>query len=303
MDPIEEGHGHIMNLKNHTDVFKNLFLNYNKKKKSPTIPIKLLMIKNIESAIDKLKSKEKENEYLVTEVRRHINIKNQILNSFGTKALNHYEETKNLEFKMKLDKKKLLFDYSRNAQKTFMKNKNYNSQKIINFPKITGRTKSDFPILFTEKSILNSKKNLLSNITNSYSFDNQNETSEIIKIKSNDISQSDSKLIENKEKVQNNNNESTTKDFNDNYFPKITKSPLKKENKKSNILNSKTNSKSKKNIQTFINIDFINKIQKLKENLINEEKKNMRYFYNNKYGYDVFKDTYNHLKQKFFDKK
>ena len=52
---------------------------------------------------------------MIKEVRRNIQIQNKILSSFGTKALKHYDEAKDIDVKVKISKSKFfnpLIDYN-----------------------------------------------------------------------------------------------------------------------------------------------------------------------------------------------
>ena len=65
--------------------------------------------------------------------------------------------------------------------------------------------------------------------------------------------------------------------------------------------------KSKESLNTsrkrriVIDNDYLNYIQKMKNKFLETEKRQERYFFNNKYGYDDFKLKYNYLKNKYFN--
>ena len=126
-----------------TKTFKNFILNYQKNENKNNINNRQLLLNDIESRLQIAKNEEKDNEYIINEVRKNIKFKNNLLNSFGKNALNHYSyDEPNNNIKIKLDKTKLfnpLFEYNSNISKYSGNKKNskkYNSFKIIKFPKI-----------------------------------------------------------------------------------------------------------------------------------------------------------------------
>ena len=283
----------FLNFPNTTSTFKKLIQKYHTRKKEDKHN-KRLLLKKIEAKIQELENEEKENDYIVNEVRRNAQINKEILYSFGTKALNHIDDIKKLNVTSKIDRSKFfepdIDNYSYRI--TDINDKRYKSlnaknkkDKIINLPQIIIKRR-------TIKK-LNNKRAYDSYSPfkkNEYSIDNKNESQ--AKINPFNIS------IDNKQK-------------NTDIFDYI--SPInKKEGQNLSIFSMKTplttdrdendskiNCFRKKNI--VIDNDYINYIQDIKNKFLETEKRQERYFGSNKYGYDAFKLKYNYLQKKYFD--
>ena len=301
-----------------TKTFKNIILNYQKNENKNKMNNRQLLLNDIESRLKLAKNEEKDNEYIVNEVRKNIKIKNNILTSFGKNALNHYDESNKYNIKMKLDKAKLfnpLFEYNSNIYK-YSRNRNnskkYNSYKIIKFPKISDSNSKN------KKKPLNTNliDNSISDIkVNESSYDNKNEFSEFEQNKSNDnlslniLMFSNKKNKDKKDKKENNINHCETsnnisensKNNSSNLFPFILKTPLRTERNNFSLNNKIFNTNFKKNNISILNFDYLNNIKNIREKLILEEKINHKYFENNNYGCDKFKIQYNYIKDKYFD--
>lgn len=305
---------------NSTKAFKNIMLKYQKNEKAKNMNHKKLLLKRIESKLKNVQNKEKENEFIVKEVRSNIELKKKLISSFGIKALNHYEDSKNMNIKIKLEKSKLfnpLFDYNSNKfniSKKGNSHQKYNSHKIIKFPKIIDKKENNYS---KKKNIL--KLNLLDNSIsaikiNEYSFDNKNDVSEMENNKSNDSLSIRKYIVSNKknkeeqEKKENNlyrcdtsNNlsEKSKINFSSNIFPNIIKTPLITERINSTVNKKKLNFSLKKKNRVF-NLDYLNDIQNIREKLLLEEKRNHKFFENNQYGCDNYKIKYKYIKEKYF---
>ena len=149
--------GEIKNLKeyinfpNTTSTFKKLIGKYHMKKKDSEKHNRKLLLKKIEAKIQELENDEKENDYIVNEVRRNAQLNKEILYSFGTKALNHIDEIRKLNVTSKIDKSKFFEPEKENNiyQVTDFNNKRfkslntkYNRNKIINLPKINLKSRN-----------------------------------------------------------------------------------------------------------------------------------------------------------------
>ena len=310
-------------LKNSTKTFKNIISKYNKKEKEKARS-KQLLLNFIQSKIKQIENEETVNEYIIKEVKRNIQIKKELLSSFGLKAINHYDEPKKINIRMKLDKFKFynpLIDFNKNIPNSSRESnfsQNYKSLKIIKFPKITNSININNRI----KSM--SKKKSIKNISrikiNDYSFD-KNDISEIETNKSNDtlsLSIKNNILLNKKykdniyyNKKENNFNicdtpnnissEISNKNSFSNLFPIINKSPLKTERNYSSFKNKKIQLGLKNKKTTILNFDYLQNIQKIKEKLLLEKEKKEKYFENNKYGCDKFRIKYNYLRQQFLN--
>ncbi len=191
---------------NSTKAFKNIMLKYQKNEKAKNMNHKKLLLKRIESKLKNVQNEEKENEFIVKEVRSNIELKKKLISSFGIKALNHYEDSKNMNIKIKIEKSKLfnpLFDYNSNKfniSKKGNSHQKYNSHKIIKFPKIIDKKENNYSKK-KNKLKLNLLDNSISAIKiNEYSFDNKNDVSEMENNKSNDSLSIRKYIVSNKKK-------------------------------------------------------------------------------------------------------
>ena len=263
----------LLNFQNTTSTFKKLIHKYHLKKNSLDKHNKKLFLKKIEAKIQQLENDEKENDYIINEVRRNAQINKEILYSFGTKALNHIDEIKKLNVTSKMEKSKFfepdkestniysITDFNDKRLKS-TSNTKYKKNKIINLPQII--IKSRNITKFNSKGICDS----------TYKNKNTDNKNEIIK---NSITPINKKgLTQNITLISLKTPQSTDREEND----------LKNNNfKKRNII---------------IDNDYINYIQDIKNKFLQEEKKQERYFGSHKYGYDAFKLKYNYLQKKYF---
>ena len=92
-------------------------------------------------------------------------------------------------------------------------------------------------------------------------------------------------------------------EFNTNSIKELT--PIKKRKEKSNdsiiLINPPLLTDRNRKESAKIDIDYINYIRTIGNQFSETEKKQERYFYNNKYGVDAFKIRYNYLTKKFFN--
>lgn len=307
---------------NSTKAFKNIILRYKKNNmKSKKLGNKKLLLKNIQSKIEKAQSEEKEKDYMIKEVRRNILIRDKIISSFGTKAINHYDDTKNIDIRIKIDKSKLfnpLIDYNSNLHNCYGKINNRhknNSHKVLNLPKI-----SYILNIKKEKKPININTFDNNNISlikvNEYSFDNKNETSEVETNKSNDntslrkiiLSSKNSNNGDYKTKENNLNQCNTSKNIGENsrinstsnLFPYIYNTPLTSERNYSFNNNKNNNIALNKKKKCILDLNYLDDIENIREKLLLEEKKKQKFFENNMYGCDKYKLKFNYIKEKYF---
>lgn len=300
---------HIHNLRtinciiypNSTKTFKNLLFKYQKMKKGKSLNNKFIL-KSIRKKIQKLDHQENEDDYIYKEIKKDMEIKKKILYAFGTKALYHLNEIKNINIPIKIEKSKF-FNHMKDLQQNNnsvsdhqsldikkslnnCKNKNtYNSHKIIYFPKII-KTRN------VKKSQSKSLYKTLSLMKNtSSSFGNKNDIPESEK----------NKNILNTKTIFNYCN--TTNGFNSPSSPNILKTNFNKTltEKNYNNKNSTINNSTFRRRKFEINKNCFNDLQDIKEKLLLERKKQKKYFENNNYGCDIYKLKYNYLKTKYFD--
>ena len=283
----------FLNFPNTTSTFKKLIQKYHTRKKEDKHN-KRLLLKKIEAKIQELENEEKENDYIVNEVRRSAQINKEILYSFGTKALNHIDDIKKLNVTSKIDRSKFFEpDKDINPYRiTDINDKRYKSlntknkkDKIINLPQIFIKRRN------IKK--LNNKRAYDSyspSKKNEYSIDNKNESQGKI----NPFNTS----IDNKQKNTDIYNYISPINKKEGQILSIfnLKTPLTTERDEND---SKINCFRKKNI--VIDNDYINYIQDIKNKFLETEKRQERYFGSQKYGYDAFKLKYNYLQKKYFD--
>ena len=97
-----------INFTNSTSTFRNLMHKYKNKLKISRDLNKDIIMNQIYSNIKKIENDERENDYIISEVRRNAQIDKEILYSFGTKALNHLNEVIKVNVTTKVDKNKFL---------------------------------------------------------------------------------------------------------------------------------------------------------------------------------------------------
>jgi len=282
-----------INFPNTTSTFKKLIGKYHMKKKDSEKHNRKLLLKKIEAKIQELENDEKENDYIVNEVRRNAQLNKEILYSFGTKALNHIDEIRKLNVTSKIDKSKFFEPEKENNiyQVTDFNNKRfkslntkYNRNKIINLPKINLKSRNIKNDVYKKAN-----DNISINKKTEYSIDNKNE-SQNKKSKINfsiDFKDKNGDILD---------IISPKKESPQNLSLFYNKSPLTTERESNDL---KNNILKKKPI--VIDSDYINYIQEIKSKFLRAEKKQERYFDNYKHGYDAFKLKYNYLKKKYFD--
>ena len=282
-----------MNYTNTTSTFKKLINKYRKKIKEEQEKNDKNFIQNkIQAKLQEIEREEQDRDYIISEVRRNAQINKEILYSFGNKALNHIDEIKKINVSTKLDKS---FFYEPDKESDLNDINQYMSKnntiktrnahdRIINLPKITRNRRLNYS---ENKSIHDS---ISINKKTEYSFSKKNNDSMDSKInKNNEINQRIRNLSPiGKKEISNNLNIS-------NY-----KTPLITDRESYDIkTTNRINTFRKK--QPIITNDYINYIQSIKNKFIDKEKKQKRYFENNKYGYDEYKLKYNYLKKKYFN--
>ena len=269
----------FLNFPNTTQTFKNILYKYHKRKKGNTKSDRRLLLKKVEAKIQELENDEKENDFIISEVRRNALINKEILYSYGTKALNHLDKIQNLRITTKIDRSKFFeidnenVNTGLNDSKTIRDNKSVgvkrNRKRLILLPKIA-----------KTRNIRNYDHSFSINQISDYSIDNKSITQR----KNVDIL---------------------------NLMTPIRKLPPQNMSlfyvKSTPVTDRDTNeAKSKESLNTsrkrriVIDNDYLNYIQKMKNKFIETEKRQERYFFNNKYGYDDFKLKYNYLKNKYF---
>ena len=301
-------------LLNSTKTFRNLISRYHRKQREQkeNSNFKQRLYKNIENNLQRLESEEHDDEYIIKEVRKDVELKRKILFSFGTKALKHYDEIKNLKVKTKINKSKFfdpLSDYSMNFSKTLVDGDNNERKyvdRIIHFPKI-----ADIDQKTSKNQSIYNSISLLKQLENSSVFEEQNKTSDSFMTgKYTPSAKKDKEKDKDKDKGNinyycntfNNISSITNKDSSTNFLSKILSPPFQNGRERSFSKNRTFSKGYKENkYKYFIDQNYINYINTMKTRFAYQERKRERYFDNNHYGCDEFKLKYDYLNKKFFN--
>ena len=292
-----------INITNTSVAFRGIMNKYRKKLKLSRDFNKDIIIKQIYSKIQQIENNERENDYIISEVRRNAQINQEILYSFGTKALNHLNEVIKVNITSKIDKNKFLGinEYKNKPikkiklrkEKNYLYNnynKNNNNNKFIILPKILKTHNS--------KELNNSKNSSKNkNPKNNIIIDNNN--SKISKNRRKNVLQKYSYSSFKKDKSIDINPSSNSNNINN-----LTPIKKRKENSNDSIvfvndpIFTERNRFKKSNL---IYTEYLNYIRTMGNQFSETEKKQEKYFLKNKYGVDAFKLKYNYLKKKYFN--
>lgn len=293
-----------INFTNSTSTFRNLMHKYKNKLKISRDLNKDIIMNQIYSNIKKIENDERENDYIISEVRRNAQIDKEILYSFGTKALNHLNEVIKVNVTTKVDKNKFLGIAGKKNKKKLKNNRE--KQLFYNKSKFDYKNKDNRFIILPKIIIKN--KHPKQKYQNEYSII-KNKTEHNLHYYNNDENNKSISLPKNKRKSFNNNynfssfRKGQSTEFNTNSIKELT--PIKKRKEKSNdsiiLINPPLLTDRNRKESAKIDIDYINYIRTIGNQFSETEKKQERYFYNNKYGVDAFKIRYNYLTKKFFN--
>ena len=293
-----------INFTNSTSTFRNLMHKYKNKLKISRDLNKDIIMNQIYSNIKKIENDERENDYIISEVRRNAQIDKEILYSFGTKALNHLNEVIKVNVTTKVDKNKFLGIAGKKNKKKLKNNRE--KQLFYNKSKLDYKNKDNRFIILPKIIIKN--KHPKQKYQNEYSII-KNKTEHNLHYYNNDENNKSISLPKNKRKSFNNNynfsrfRKGQSTEFNTNSIKELT--PIKKRKEKSNdsiiLINPPLLTDRNRKESAKIDIDYINYIRTIGNQFSETEKKQERYFYNNKYGVDAFKIRYNYLTKKFFN--
>ena len=167
-----------VNFQNTSAAFRGIMNSYKKKLKLSREVNKEVLLRRIYSKIQEIEKDERENDFIIGEVRRNAQINQEILYSFGTKVLNHLNEVRKFNVNRKLDKNKLLGinnDKNKSVKKInlvddnlhLLKNLNKKKEnKFILLPKIIIKSYQSKDINKSSGSKNKSKENSIENIKN-----------------------------------------------------------------------------------------------------------------------------------------
>jgi len=285
-----------INFSNTSSTFKSLINKYRKKiKEEQAKNDKNFMQKKIQAKLQEIERDEQDKDYIISEVRRNAQINREILYSFGNKALNHIDEFKKININTKLDKSYFyepekesdLNDINQYISNNYTIKTRNARDRIITLPKITKNRSLNF---CENKSIQDS---MSINKRTEYSFSKKKNDSADSKFKNNNKKNDIYQNIRNLSPI-------SKKELSNNLNLSYFKTPLITD-RGSNDIKSTNRINSFRKKQPLINNDYINYIQSIKNKFLDTEKRQKRYFENNKYGYDEYKLKYNYLKKKYFN--
>ena len=286
-----------INFTNSSSTFRNIMNKYKNKLKISRDLNKDFIMKQIYSKIRKIENEERENDYIISEVRRNAQINKEILYSFGTKKLNHLNEVIKVNVTTKIDKKKFLgisSDKNKNKRKIRLNNiKNH----LYNITKSEYKNK-DNNILFLPRIIKNKNRG-----KNLYELrHNSSDNNRIQNIKRLNIPKNKRKSFEQSYQYSSFRKDKSTGIISDS-IKDLTPIKKRKENSNDSIVLVKEPLLTNRNSIKYprIDNDYIDYIKTMGEQFSETEKKQEKYFYKNKYGVDAFKLKYNYLTKKFFN--
>ena len=286
-----------INFHNRSSTFKALMNNYKNKFKLSRDLNKEVILRQIYSKIAQIENNERENDFIISEVKRNAQINQEILYSFGTKSLNHLNEVFKINVNTKMDKNKFFginndddngkkfkkLKFQSEQKKLTKNNSRYKDNKFIILPNIIKKESSK---IFNENDIKQNSKEI--NETNNMNINIPKNKRKIDFEKFNYLS-----FI--KEKAS-----GYKTDAINNLSPIIKKS---KENSNDSIITVNSPIYTERSQKKLPKIDngYINYIRTMGNQFSESEKKQEKYFLNNKYGVEAFKLKYNFLKKKYFN--
>ena len=293
-----------VNYTNMSSTFRALMGKYKNKLKLSRELNKELILREIYSKIQRIENEERENDFIFHEVKRNAQIDQEILYSFGTKALNHLNEVRKVNVVTKMDKSRFLGidDYKTSFNKKLrfksLKNQLFQSTKInsknkdnkfINLPRIIIKNK-------TSKDL--NENSEIENRTKQNATENKifNKIGKIVTPKNRRKS---SGKIYNYSSFRNEKNSGT----NTSSINNLTPIKKRKENSNDSIIIVKPPLLTERASNKIHRLDdeYINYLRKMGNQFSETEKRQENYFYKNKYGVDAFKLKYNYLTKKFFN--
>ena len=285
-----------INFHDRSSTFKALMNNYKNKLKLSRDLNKEVILRQIYSKIAQIENNERENDFIISEVKRNAQINQEILYSFGTKSLNHLNEVFKINVNTKMDKNKFFGINDDDNNKKFKKlkfhndkknlisnNSRYKDNKLIILPNII---KKDSSKIINENDVKQNSKEI--NETNNMNINIPKNKRKIDFEKYNYLS-----FV--KEKTSGYNTDSI------NNLSPIIKN--QKENSSDSIMTVNSPLYTERSTKKLpkINDGYINYIRTMGNQFSESEKKQEKYFLNNKYGVDAFKIKYNFLKKKYFN--
>ena len=269
-----------INDRNMSSTFRNIMNRYKNKLKFSRELNKEIILRQIYSKIQKIENEQRENDFIISEARRNAQINQEILYSFGTKALNHLNEVFKVNVTTKLDKNLFL---GNNEGASNLKNKRTSFSSVNN--QVLNRSKNNY------------KDNKFIILPKIIIRDNNSKVSDENSMIKNRINQNAQKnKRKNSNKKYNYSSFSKEKSSGNNSYSINNLTPIKKRQEKSNdsivIVNAPLLTERSSKRKTKIDDEYINYIKTMGNEFIETEKKQEKYFYKNKYGVDAFKLKY-----------
>ena len=288
----------FINFHNTSATFKVLMNNYKNKLKLSRDLNRDVILRQIYSKIAQIENNERENDFIISEVKRNAQINQEILYSFGTKALNHLNEVFKVNVSTKMDKSKFFeINIDDNTSKKKFKKLKYNSEKRhINKNELKNNKFIILPYIIKKEHSININEN-----------DKKQNSKE--KMKSNIIQKTPKDIPKNKRKIiLEKNNYSTFRQgkstgYNNsiNNITPIRKRGIENSNESITFINTPLITERTQKKIPKIDYEYIDYIRTMGNQFSESEKKHEKYFSNHKYGVDAFKLKYNFLKKKFFN--
>ena len=294
-----KNHKKYTNFHNRSATFKTLMNNYKNKLKLSRDLNKEVILRQIYSKIAQIENNERENDFIISEVKRNAQINQEILYSFGTKALNHLNEVFKVNVTTKMDKSKFFGmnegDNYKKVQKLkfksetkhFIKNNtNYKNNKFILLPNIINQNNSNI-FYKNDKKQNSQQKSKANNLTNMHidiqkkRRKNDFEKFNYLSFRKEKISGYSIDSINNLTPISKKRNENSNDTMISVNIPLFTERIPKKFPK--------------------IEHEYIDYIRTMGDQFSESEKRQEKYFSKNKYGVDAFKIKYNFLKKKYFN--
>lgn len=303
----------LFNVQNATPTFKSLLMKYEKQNLSKDK--NKIRIKNLNSIffeIDrrrrKIELEEKESEYMFREIRKDLQLNQELVNHFGIRAQRHVQEAQKINIRVKMDKTAFLNPIKKPDKINYSasQNKKYDSQnislsvsrnKLLTLPEIINKS---------QNSRKNRRLKIMNGIRkiNDLSFESIKNDLEMLD-KDNTINVSrnalkDLKKIPSEIKLAENKTINDEKSGIQNYTSGRVSQNFSLDNSKNRLFTDGNSFISKNNKTLKLNSDYINYLENITDKLIFDKERHKRYFYNNDYGCDISKLKYNYLKKKFF---
>ena len=302
----------LLNVKNSSSTFYRLMRKYRKRNNKNILNNKGNIANAIEEKRQKLQLEERDDMYIYKESKNIANMNELLLNLYGNKAKKRFYDVSKFFSPIKLDKK-LFFVQGKKEEKNIEKNdfneEFINKKGMMRLPliftnifsnKISEKDNNKNYLTERGKKRIDNKK-ILKLIDIEKDINNLNKK-EKIGINALKLSLNDKKRNKNNENNKDNN---ISKSYKNILKTQYQKNNIKIENKGNDINKDiKLNNPIKKiKNELTLSDEYISSLTYFNDQLIEEEKRKRNYFNKNDYGCNNFKEKYNYLTIKYFNKK